>query len=181
VLESLGDELTEQKKYKDARDAYAKALRYAKNNVELEKKHAVSVLRAKGLSSFDAAMRSETSDPIFLTSQDSLASGSGAVFLNAFVPGVGHLAVGKTVGGIALIASSVICVTWIALMHKDIEGLLHMVKGGGAQPNLLVLVPIFGLVVTYIIGFTSLGSSNQLKQNRSAAARPQPPVNLPFD
>jgi hypothetical protein len=180
VLEVLGDELIEQKKYKDARDIYARALRFAKNNVELEKKHALAALRAKGMSSFDAAMRSNGSDPLFLTSEDSLASGSGALWLNAFMPGVGHLAVGKTATGIALIVSVVVWVIWLKLMDKDLVGLFSMVKGVPSHPNLLVLVPLFGMVVTYIIGFTSLGVQPKLKPSRSTP-HPQPPMDLPFE
>ena len=180
VLEALGDDQTERRLYKDAVESYSKAMKYAKHNIELERKHGTAVLRAKGMSSFDASMTWMNSDPLFLTSSTSMASVGWARTLNAFFPGVGHLVVGKTVGGLCLIAAMIGWVVWLFLMHEDVAGLVTMFGKSGHQPNLIVLVPLFGIFVTYIIGLTSLGGQTALKQNR-AVARPQPPVNLPFE
>jgi hypothetical protein len=178
VLEALGDDYTERRQYKDALAVYSRAVQLSKNNVELERKHANATLRAQNLSSFEGALRGD--DPIFLTSSDSMASLGGARILNAFLPGLGHIVVGKTVTGIVLMATMLGCVIWVAIMDKSLFALIAMVKGAQSQPNLVILIPLFGIVVTYIVGLTSLGAQPTLKQNRSAP-RPQPPIDLPFE
>jgi tetratricopeptide (TPR) repeat protein len=180
VLEALGDELSERKKWKDALDAYTRALRYSKGNIELEKKHAITALRSKGLSTFDPSLKAAGEDPMFLTAQDTLASNTGAVLLNVLFPGLGHLVVGKTAAGISLILAMIVWVVWLCIMQRDLAELVQMFKNHNSHPNLLVLVPMLGMVVTYIIGFTTLG--NQLKRNPNRSiSHPRPPMDLPFE
>lgn len=180
VLEALGDDLLERGQVREARAAYEKAVKLDPKNVGLERKYAETVLRTTSTMSVEDQLRMNLSDSLFLSSQDQVASSTAATILSVLAPGLGHIVVGKTVTGIAILVAWLIDCGWLAVMSKDLYGLFGFALGKSTKPNLLVLVPIFIAFAIWI------GTLKSLSVPRAAAARkrvprPAPPVDLPFD
>ena len=183
--EALGDDLMERRQIKAAKDAYARAIKLDPKNVGLERKYAEIVLRTATLGSLEDQMRANLSDSPFLTSEDTLANAGWATFLSLFVPGSGHLVLGRTVAGIVIMVSWIAMIFWIFLLQKDVLGLLAMVgvraSNASSKPgSLSVLFPIFvaaALHLTAIFQCASLAKGT----NRRSVSRPLPPVDMKFD
>ena len=182
--EALGDDLMERRQIKAAKDAYARAIKLDPKNVGLERKFAEIVLRTATLGSLEDQMRANLSDSPFLTSEETLANAGWATFLSLFVPGSGHLVLGRTVAGIVIMVSWIAMIFWIFLMQKDVLGLLAMVgvraNNGSSKPgSLTVLFPIFvatALHLTAIFQCASLAKGS----SRKSVQRPLPPVDMKF-
>jgi tetratricopeptide (TPR) repeat protein len=185
--EALGDDLMERRQIKAAKDAYARAIKLDPKNVGLERKYAEIVLRTATLGSLEDQMRANLSDSPFLTSEDTLANAGWVTFLSLFVPGSGHLVLGRTVAGIVIMVSWIAMIFWIFLMQKDVLGLLAMVgirpSNGASKPgSLTVLFPIF---VAAALHLTAIFQCAALAKGKSrggrSVSRPLPPVDMKFD
>lgn len=180
VLESLGDSYMERKQIKAAIRTYRSALRLAPKNVGLEDKLAMAALGMASLGSFDDQMRMASIDSPFLTKGDAVARLPYAILLSAMIPGAGHMVLGQTAKGAAILATWVACLFWLFLKQKDVVEVTGMLMGKGTHGNLMVMAPVFIMFVTYLGCLASLkGMKDSASHN--PIARPQPPVNLPFD
>jgi tetratricopeptide (TPR) repeat protein len=182
VLEALADDLLERKQRKEALPLYKKALKLEPRNVGLERKYAMLVLGSSAQSiSFDDAMRADWRETPFASNTDNVASPLAATILTVFLPGSGHIVLGKTATGAMILGTWAACCLWIALMAKDFAALAAKLVGkNGGHVNYLVLVPLVIIAIVYI------GAVSSLRSPKKAAAggrpgRPTPPVNLPFD
>jgi tetratricopeptide (TPR) repeat protein len=181
VLEALADDLIERRQYKDAMDTFKRALLADPKNIGIEKKLAQTSLRVSPMGiSIDAQLRAGLSDSVFLTGEDAVASVTAARFINALVPGVGHMVLGRTWTGLTIFVLYVLSVLWAALMRNDVMGIIKMVAGRPEHPNLLVMLPLFFAIVLWIGAQASLGSGAK-SHARTKVERPTPPVDLPFD
>lgn len=180
VLEMLGDELVERKRFGEARVVYRKALRISPKNVTLDRKHALMVLRTSSPMSFEAAMRS--ADSPFVAPDDSVASAKAATTLSFFAPGTGQLVLGETNKGFTLLFAWVLCIFVLTLMSQDIQGIVHSLGGQKASYSDWVYLPIAAMLLVYIIAVG--GCASRIKSHWKPARsteRPVPPENLPFE
>ena len=182
VLEALGDDLMERKQRKEALNAYKRAVKLDPTNVGLERKYAELVLGSSISMSFDEAMRADWSESPLLSSNDHVASGPAATLLSIFLPGLGHIVLGRTATGVAILCAWIASFLWLTLMKKDLAefGAKLYGRASGAQPNYLVLIPLILLVGIFIGTINSLRVPKKLG-GRGKVDRPTPPVNLPFD
>lgn len=178
VLEALGDDLVERKLMKDARQMYQRALKLDPKNVGLETKYANVVLGTSLSMSVEEQLRLGMSDSLFLTSQDHVASASAATFLSLLLPGLGHIVLGKTLSGIAILSAWLACGFWLLFMAKDLRELAKTFQHGGGSFNPLVFAPLIVMAIIFI------GTVNSLRIPKSGARsrsnRPAPPFDLPF-
>lgn len=181
LLETLGDDAMERHNYKQARQAYERAMKVSSKNIALERKHAEAILKAEsGLSVEDQLRLGLTGSP-FISGEDMKASRKSATILNAFFPGLGQLALGQTTKGAILIALWVLCLVGIVLLRGDFTALMQTVFTGRSdqKPTLLVLLPIFLALVVYVGALADLKGTE--KEGIHKVDRPKPPVNLPFE
>ncbi|CAN5661808.1 hypothetical protein BH11ARM2_BH11ARM2_16850 [soil metagenome] len=180
VLEALGDDLAERKQWKEAKEAYAKAHAVEPKNVGIERKLAQAALRGVGMGSIEDQLRAGLSDSTFLNESDAVAGRTAAIAMSAFLPGLGHIILGKTATGAGILTTWAILGIWLTLERKDLAGLIEMATGGGQHtPNLLVLVPLFAMAILWIGTLNSLKGRNTVA--RSKVDRPVPPVDMPFE
>jgi tetratricopeptide (TPR) repeat protein len=181
VLEALADDLVERRQKKEAMPIYKKAVALDPKNVGLERKYAMLVLGSAGVLSFEEAMRADWSDSPFLSANDHVASAGAATILTVFLPGLGHIVLGKTVTGVMILSAWVASFLWLTLMKKDLYDLLAKVSGHStASVNYVVIMPILLLAIIFIGAINSLRTPKR-SAGRTKAGRPTPPVNLPFD
>jgi tetratricopeptide (TPR) repeat protein len=178
VLEALGDDLVERRQYKEAMSTYKRALKLAPRNVSVETKLAQAALRMSGMGTIEQQLR--MGDSAFINRSDSVASVGTARFLNAFVPGVGHMVLGRTVTGISLLVGWALCIGIIAAMQNDVKALLRLVAGKDGHPNMVVVIPLFVALVIWIGAQAALGVDDR-GSARKKVDRPKPPVDLPFE
>lgn len=180
VLESLGDDLAERKQWKAAKEAYAQAHAAEPKNVGIERKLAQAALRGAGVGSIEDQLRAGLSESTFLNESDAIAGRTAAIVFSAFLPGLGHIVMGRTATGVGILGAWAVLGIWLTVQRKDIAGLIAMATGGGhGTPNLLVLVPLFGMVVLWLGALNSL--TDKRKTVRSKIDRPAPPVDMPFE
>ncbi|RYG37720.1 tetratricopeptide repeat protein [bacterium] len=180
VIEALGDDLAERKQWKAAKETYAKAHKIDPKNVGLERKLATAALRVVGIGSIEDQLRAGTSDSLFLNESDAVAGRTAAVVMSVFLPGLGHIVLGRTATGGAILATWIVLSVWAAAMWKDVAGLVAMAMGTRAgTPSLLVLAPLLLMIIVWI------GTVNSLTDKRKAARKkidhPLPPADLPFE
>jgi tetratricopeptide (TPR) repeat protein len=182
VLEALGDDLLERKLSKQARQTYKRALQIDPKNVGLERKYAQTVLQSTTTMSVEDQLRYGMSDSLFITGEDNVAGLTAARMLNAIVPGVGQMVLGKTTKGVILFVAWAILVGMFALWNKDFLTLMFYIRGKGAAPNPRVLVPMIGMAAVWIASMMDLsGGKSKAVARHSKVERPKPPVDLPFD
>ena len=178
VLEALGDDFVERRQLREARETYAKALKLDPKNVGLETKYANVVLGTSMSMSVEEQLRLGMSDSLFLTSQDHVASASAATLLSVMLPGLGHLVLGRTATGLAILVSWVACGFWLLFLEKDVKTLAQSVMHGGGTFNPVVFVPIIIMAILFV------GTINSLRVPKAGARgrsnRPVPPVDLPY-
>ncbi|MGV3617167.1 MAG: hypothetical protein ACO1SV_17715 [Fimbriimonas sp.] len=180
VLEALGDDLAERRKMAEACEVYKRAVALDPKNVGLERKYGEAVLAVQMAGSLDDQMRRNLSDSAFLTREDQIASLPVAIILSAVIPGAGHLVLGQTAKGGAILAGWILCGIWLLSMFGELAKLFAFAGGGSSQPNLVVLVPLLIMAILYISTLASLKSIAQ-NATRKPAERPRPPVDLPFE
>lgn len=181
VLEAVGDDLLERRMMKDAKMVYQRALKLDPRNVGIERKLAMCALRVGAIGSIEDQLRSGLSDPMFITSSDNVASLNGARFLNAIIPGVGHMVLGRTGAGLAMLLVFGACIGMIALLHKDVPGVLRMIYGKESHPHMLVLLPMCIALIVWVGAQAALGLPAARPAVRKHVDRPVPPVDLPFE
>lgn len=182
VLEALGDDLAERKKLPEARDVYKKAVALAPKNVGLERKYGSVVLAIEMTGSLDDQMRRNLSDSAFLTSEDKVASLPVAIILSAVFPGLGHVILGQTAKGAAIMASWFLSGIWLFSMSEDVKKFLAFAAGGGGRgtPNLVILLPVLLMAVIYVATLSTFKAASR-DATRKTPERPKPPVDLPFE
>lgn len=180
ALEALADDLAARHKHADARDMLARAHRASPKDARLELKYGEAVLRVAGAGTVDDQLRAALSDRPWLDAGDGVAGGGAALWLSALLPGLGHIVLGRTVQGFAILAAWVVCGFWTLFMGRDLGDLVGLVMGGRAQPNLLVLVPLTLMLAVWVGTVGSLSTAAK-KSPANRKAPPVPPVDLPFD
>lgn len=172
VLEVMGDDAVARKRPKEAMDFYLRAKTADPRNVSADKKHADLVFNTQARMS--TAMASEF---------ESLASAKSATIFSVILPGLGHAVTGQLATGIGFMVVYVGFLTWTLLTPDGIRGLIAMISGTNRPPlNAMVLVPMVGAFVTWLMSLTTIGA-----RTKTMAARihrpdaPRPPVDLPFE
>jgi tetratricopeptide (TPR) repeat protein len=160
VLEALGNELAERKRYTDARSAYYQAHRLAPNNLALERKYAQMVLY--GISGETAKAQA---DSILLTSEDTMADAKWATVLSLFIPGIGHLVLGENVMGFSLIS------TWLLGLISFIFVSRHDAKAHTHSLDIWFFAPLALMLVATIVAVSTCAKR---MKGASSAHRPQP-------
>ena len=173
TLEALGDDLAARSRVKEALDCYKRAIALDPKNVGLEKKHAMLVFNAGGAGSIEDQMR-RLSDPVLLTQGDHVASYGVAKFVSYFIPGLGHVLLGRPGLGFGLIAGYVACFVWIGVLHS-------MHRGLNVKPGAEYFPPVFIALVILVAGVATLGGDRAAARSKSKPSHPRPPVDLPFD
>ena len=123
------------------------------------------------------------SDPLLLSREDTLARVPYAAVLSAFFPGVGHLVLGQTTKGFAILAGWVICIVWAITQRNDLEMIFRTVGGQSRHPNYVVLLPIAIGAVIYVSTLMSFKGMSRTTVKKNIH-RPPPPTeggNLPFE
>ncbi|HEY0867779.1 MAG TPA: tetratricopeptide repeat protein [Fimbriimonas sp.] len=181
LLESLGDDAMERHNYKQARQAYERALKVSPKNIALERKHAESILKAESGLTVEDQLRLGLSGSPFISSEDMKASRKSATILNAFLPGLGQIALGQTTKGAILMAVWILCLVGIVLLRGDFTALMQTTFTGQSdqKPTLLVLLPIFVALIVYVGALADLKGTEP--EGIHKVDHPKPPVNLPFE
>ncbi|RYG49782.1 hypothetical protein EON79_00165 [bacterium] len=180
VLEALGDDLAERKQWKAAKENYTKAHAIDAKNVGLERKLANAALRSAGIGSIEDQLRSGLSDSTFLNESDAIAGRTAAIIMSVFLPGLGHIVLGRTSTGAIILGSWVALVIWLTVMKKDVAGLISMAMNTGMRtPNLLVMVPLLLMAIVWLGTLNSL--TDKRKASRKKIDHPLPPADLPFE
>lgn len=178
VLEMLGDDHSERKQIGKALAYYRRAAKLDPKNVNLERKVAMSALGVDATSSPDQQMRSHMSGGLD-DSAIPMASRRAALLISLFLPGLGHVVLGKVTKGWITLSVWCVCLAWVILMGGDVAKLGAMIVGGRSQPNLVVAIPLLVMVVLYIA--TLVDFKKEPESARVPVDHPRPPVNLPFE
>ncbi len=182
VLEALGDDLVARNLSKQARKAYATALKLDPKNVGLERKYAETVLKTTTTMSVEDQLRYGMSDSLFITGEDAVAGLTAARLLSAIIPGVGQMVIGRNVKGGILIGLWALLIAIVCLWNKDFKSLMIYIEGKGGAPNIKILFPLIGMLAVWITSMVDLGGSNSKTVVRNKMVdRPKPPVDLPFE
>ncbi|MBC8065924.1 MAG: hypothetical protein H7Y17_13910 [Chlorobia bacterium] len=178
VLEMLGDDHSERKQIGKALAYYRRAAKLDPKNVNLERKVAMSALGVDATSSRDQQMKSGMGGGLD-DSAIPMASRRAALLISLFLPGLGHVVVGKVTRGWITLGVWCLCLAWVILMGGDVAKLGAMIAGGRSQANMVVVLPLLVMVVLYIA--TLVDFKGEPETARVSVDRPRPPVNLPFE
>ena len=173
TLEALGDDLTERRRAKEALDCYKRAMALDPKNVGLEKKHAMLVFSVGTAGSLDDQLRANLSDSFLPTSSDHATSLRVAKFVSYFMPGLGHILLGRPSMGFGLLGGWIGCLAWVAVA-RNLAG-----KNGGLAFS--VYLPALIAFVILVTALSTLGAAREAARPKSGPPRPKPPVDLPFD
>jgi tetratricopeptide (TPR) repeat protein len=174
VLELLGDDYAERKQAGKALAYYRRASALDPKNVNLERKVAMSALGVDAAGALDQQLQAGIDDGAV-----PMASNRAALLLSLFLPGLGHIVLGRNTKGWITLSIWCLMLAWAILMGGDIAKLGSMVVGGRSQPNMVVVLPLFVMVVVY---FATLADFRGSKETvRKPVEHPRPPVNLPFE
>ena len=173
TLEALGDELAEQRRATEALDLYKRAMALDPKNVGLEKKHAMLVFSVGAAGSIDDQLRANLSDSFLPTSSDHATSLRVARFVSYFMPGLGHILLGRPGMGFGLLGGWIGCLAWVAVARN--------LGGKSSGLGLSVYVPALIAFVILVTALTTLGSQRAAARPKGGPPRPKPPVDLPFD
>lgn len=169
VLEVMGDDAASRRQVKEAIDFYLRAKAADPKNVSVDRKHADFVFQTQarmataGMSQFEA-----------------VASSRSAAIFSVILPGLGHIVTGQVAAGIGFVVAWVGFIVWVLIMPDGIRGLMGLF-GGSTPFNPLVLLPIFGAVLTWLTSLTTINAhSKTLAKHMGASIGPKPPVDLPY-
>ncbi|MFQ3587837.1 MAG: hypothetical protein SNJ74_05780 [Fimbriimonadaceae bacterium] len=170
VLQAIGDAHVEAKRWIEARDAYAEAIRLDPGNVALERKHASAV--------FQIAQAQLGSTASSAGQFDRMATARAAALYSLFLPGLGHILSGHVGVGAGIMGAWVASV--VAFFLTGPGRFVEWAFGRGTDFNVSTFV--FAIVALSI----HIGSASVLAKDAKAAAkrsvdRPRPPVDLPFE
>lgn len=170
VQEMLGDDYASRKMSAKAIAAYRRAVKLDPKNVNAERKLATMALSTDAAAAFQQSLAGNA---------ESLASRRAAIILTIFLPGAGHLVMGKNAKGWTFLGLWVLCLAWMGFQGDDIAKLFSIPFGGRQQPHYIVIVPVIGALVLFILALADLKKPEETI--RTPVARPTPPVNLPFE
>lgn len=172
VLEVMGDDAVARKRPKEAMDYYLAAKKADPKNISADKKHADLVYNTTARLSTTVASEYE-----------SLASAKTATIFSVILPGLGHAVTGQLAAGIGFMAVYIGFLVWTLLTPDGIRGLVAMISNRSQPPfNAMVLVPMVGAFVTWLISLTTIGAKSKTMAARiSRPDAPKPPVDLPFE
>jgi len=184
VVEALADDLMDRKRYKDAKEAYARAHALEPKNVGIERKLANAALASATGMSVEDQLRMGGDGPL-LSPEESLASAKIATLLSFFLPGSGQIVMGRNVTGISIMAGWVLMIVWIVVLREELRGLMGMMglsgPGGPNRPNsLTVMVPIAIAAMLHLTSIFLAASAAKAGSSRRVD-RPIPPVDKPFE
>jgi tetratricopeptide (TPR) repeat protein len=178
VLELLGDDFAERKQIGKALAYYRRASKHDPTNVSLERKIAMAALGIDESGSLDRQMQAELGGRLD-DSATPMASKNAALLISIFLPGLGHIVLGQLTKGWITLGIWCISLAWAITMGGDIAKLGSMVVGGRSQPNMIVLIPIFVMAITYFVTLADFRGAKAAA--RKPVVRPRPPVDLPFE
>lgn len=172
VLEVMGDDAVARKRPKEAMDFYLRAKTADPRNVSADKKHADLVFNTQARMSTAVASEFE-----------SLASAKTATIFSVILPGLGHAVTGQLATGIGFMVVYVGFLTWTLLTPDGMRGLIAMISNRREPAfNPMVLLPMAGALVTWLISLTTIGAKSKTMASRiNRPDAPRPPVDLPFD
>lgn len=170
VLEALGDELSKQRKFKEAGEMYHRAHKADPKNISAERKHAELIFNtAEAMTVLDSASDTEV-----------VATSKAAALLSLIVPGAGQFVQFEWVkGGVYLVLATVF---WVIAGQN---GLFNVFAAMGLQQGMPNISPMafFGIgaaLITHFVSSVEAGSRGKIYAKKKID-RPTPPVNLPFD
>ncbi|HLK14027.1 MAG TPA: tetratricopeptide repeat protein [Fimbriimonadaceae bacterium] len=188
VLELLGDELADQRKFDEAIATYDKARKLDPKNVNVDKKHANLVFQSKAVGASAVMSIAEM--------EAMAASNKWAQFLSV-IPGLGQIALTRYAKGATIFGIWFTMILWLFFRHRDLEGLLHSIAaqlgwhphGADNQFSMGILVPILVALVTHAYAVFDYGATarqtmffgGSVGGGKHKIDRPAPPVNLPFE
>ncbi len=180
VLEALGDDYLERRMYEHAREVFERAKLLDPKSANIERKYGLAVLTQYNAGSIDDQLRLGLNDSMLLNANDQVAGGASALILSVFLPGLGHLILGRTVTGISILVGWLVSLIWFLLDYKDFAALIQLAAGKQSQPSLGVLIPLFIMAIIWIGTLKSLTGPIK-SETRQKVDRPRPPVDLPFE
>lgn len=182
VLEALADDMMERKRLADAKVVYQRALKIDPKNVGVETKLAHCALGMSLAGSIEDQLRRNLGDSPFIDGDDRTASLPSAIILSAILPGAGHLVLGQTQRGLAIMTAYLVAaICLLGFYGADVEKLLRFAGGGSGQPNMGVFLPLIVMAVIYVATLASLKGMADKVNRKSPTERPRPPVDLPFE
>ncbi len=171
VLEFVGDLFLEQKRFKDARGVYKRALDLDPKNIGLERKWAQSI-----------AASAPAGDPLALAEYETMASGKIAAVLSAIIPGLGQIVLGEFAKGIMIFVTWAGMILWLYLIPSGLKGIVAIFSQRASQQepfHAMVLVPIFIMFVIWISAM--FDAKLAMGSGRKPIDRPIPPDARPFE
>lgn len=185
VLELLADELASQGKNEDAIATYDKARKLDAKNVNVDRKHAELVFRAKAAGA--------TAHMSMADQQAMASTGGRAALFSLLLPGLGQIVLGQTMKGSVMMGTWGTCMLWLLLGHKQLEGFLHYTgsltglhPGGTTDFSFAILIPLVVALIVHVTSIASCKASSREAQffastGGGKAQHPKPPVDLPFE
>ncbi len=171
VLEFIGDQFLEQKRYRDAQAVYKRAFDLDPKNVGLERKWAQSI-----------AAVAPMGDPMMMSEYESMASGKIASILSAFLPGLGQVVLGEFAKGAAIFGVWAGMILWLYLIPSGLKGIVALFSQRASQEepfHAIVLVPMFIMFIVWISSIYDAKMTSGL--GRKPISHPIPPDDKPFE
>lgn len=171
VLEVLGDDAMARRKNAEALEFYKRAKTADPKNASADRKHAELV--------FNTQARAAT---VASSEFEAVASSRSAAIFSVILPGLGHIVTGQIATGIGYLVVWLGCVIWTIAMPDGVRGLVSAITGSSNPPfNAMVLVPILGGVITWLIALTTINAhAKTLAKRIGTSSSPKPPVDLPY-
>ena len=171
VLEVMGDDAQARRRPQEALAYYKRAKEADPKNASADRKHAELVFNPRARSATVAASEFEA-----------VASSRSAAIFSVILPGLGHIVTGQVASGVGYLVVWLGCVIWTIAVPDGIRGLVSAMTGNSNPPfNALILVPILGGVVTWLIALTTINAhSKTLAKRIGTGSSPKPPVDLPY-
>jgi len=171
VQEALGDAYVERRQVRKAKEAFHTAVRLDPSNASAERKYGEAVL------AIQVAL-----DPAFALAPDdgSFASGKASTILSFLIPGLGQIVSGATVFGGALLGIWVLALVWAMSIPNGLSKLPFLFRGGSVDFNGAVLMPLFLMAASWVVGIAD-ASSKAKRVVPKQVARPVPPVDKKFE
>ncbi|MBS1719286.1 MAG: tetratricopeptide repeat protein [Armatimonadetes bacterium] len=183
VLTAMAELQLELGKVKEAAASVEEAKRRAPNDPNVERLQAAIAVRIDaGKMSIEDQMAMMSSDSFLIDSSDRIANAKIAGVLSFFLPGLGHLVLGRKVTGFTLLAMWLCCFVWIVLRRADFQNMMKAIFGKGSSFNASIFIPMFGAFACVFIAVAGCGAlAKRGDLSRMKVDAPTPPVNLPYE
>ena len=171
VLEFIGDDYAEHNNFRKARDTYKKALRYAPNNVAIDRKHADMVFKTSNFGNLQNLSEFEV-----------VANAKRAVAFNFFIPGSGQIVTGEPIKGGFILGLWLLSLVSIKLIPNGVQTLIDLGTGRlrVSSFNAVVLIPLAIAIIIQIAAIFDASIKAKSYENRKVL-HPEPPDKLPFE